>query len=829
MKIERAISEILFNDINPQHIINYMINNYFNKDMIDFTTFHRSSLDRFQGYSMNEVEKIYVGLKNKKIDFNNPKTFFEYLGEFLDKILVYNEYEPKIKYDKLMRWNKIAHLLGQDLLTMTFLAYHDYRYNDVTDFFAFRSVIITNNRQLHNILESGMAENHFHLKGSSQNFCLNWISLMNHPHNRNKEFKKLSMSLKPYNNYNYETGYKMSDLIKIATILRIHFFELTNLTFADGNKKKEDVDQWFIDFNNKLIKKEFIFDEIFTKFEEIKDKYGFKANDDLDYALLGNISKNNKTNNFVLVGERKLIYSSVRMMLANKFTTLECKFFYLYILIKNNFRRELIQVNSIYGFSNFSDYERRKELFIFKYKKYQKALLDMAILDTLNNSQIISLEARITPKNSVLENIMYVKKLDKAFKKDEKLKNKMFYVFHFIKKKETEKDNLNYFCRNYKVRKEIEYQSKCLARCLEANLGFRDRVKGIDACNNEYHCRPEVFGQCFRFFSKFHAIKSGRTEQVPIEIFKTYHVGEDFLDITDGLRAIDEAVLFLNLDRGSRLGHATVLGIDVEEYYKNKDRIEMSKIDFIDNMVWLLSKSEYYNIDLSKYPCCLRLKSKCFQFIDDVYGIEFNDTRLSDYFKSWKLRGDNPDRYNSDGTMKEKNIIKSYDQYELNTWIDNSSRTKIACKFYYLYHFDEGVKQRGKDLFDFKIVNDYKKLLTEVQKKMRFDIARRGVFIECNPTSNYLIANLKRYEKHPIVTFYNYELYNGNDAECAQINVSINTDDQGVFDTSLENEYALMAYALENAEDSNGLMFTPNQVYKWIESVRKMGIQQKFK
>ena len=36
-----------------------------------------------------------------------------------------------------------------------------------------------------------------------------------------------------------------------------------------------------------------------------------------------------------------------------------------------------------------------------------------------------------------------------------------------------------------------------------------------------------------------------------------------------------------------------------------------------------------------------------------------------------------------------------------------------------------------------------------------------------------------------------------------QLSVSINTDDQGVFDTLLENEYALMALALKKKKDKN--------------------------
>ena len=36
-----------------------------------------------------------------------------------------------------------------------------------------------------------------------------------------------------------------------------------------------------------------------------------------------------------------------------------------------------------------------------------------------------------------------------------------------------------------------------------------------------------------------------------------------------------------------------------------------------------------------------------------------------------------------------------------------------------------------------------------------------------------------------------------------QLSVSINTDDQGVFDTLLENEYALMALALKKKKDKD--------------------------
>lgn len=59
--------------------------------------------------------------------------------------------------------------------------------------------------------------------------------------------------------------------------------------------------------------------------------------------------------------------------------------------------------------------------------------------------------------------------------------------------------------------------------------------------------------------------------------------------------------------------------------------------------------------------------------------------------------------------------------------------------------------------------------------------------------------------------------------------MSINTDDQGVFDTMLENEYALMALALKKAKDENNrALYDIEDIYEWIDYVRKMGVEQIF-
>ena len=57
--------------------------------------------------------------------------------------------------------------------------------------------------------------------------------------------------------------------------------------------------------------------------------------------------------------------------------------------------------------------------------------------------------------------------------------------------------------------------------------------------------------------------------------------------------------------------------------------------------------------------------------------------------------------------------------------------------------------------------------------------------------------------------------------------VSINTDDQGVFDTSLENEYYIVKVALDKAIDQDEQKVYFNEE-EWIANVIKMGHEQAF-
>lgn len=844
MDLKRTSIESLFHCVPIHQVFNHLKNS---SKILEFEDFYAVTLDEFRKYSKDDVEKIY-GFLEEILDFNDCSTFFFQLGKYCDKILLYDEYEPKIQYDKLMTWTMMSHYLGQDLPAMCFLAYRDYQYEDHTDFFAYRSVIRTDNKRLQNILAKGIAENHFHLKGSTRVFDINWISLMNHPFHREREFEAFKYKMNREKIYKDSERYSLYTLVKLAALIRMYLFLLINNLIGKEDYKNQIIRLICSDLDDIDTK------DVFKILVQGHMLVNFSKEIDLDYALKEGMNYRNFNDNFILSGERRLMYECIYRAFIKNLDIDDMILFYIYIIIKGKFRDEIVQINSRVGFENFSTYEKRKEIFVEDYPKYKNELIRLAVVNTCIDQNVTSLEARITPKDNAQRNIQQIRNIDRLLGvKNNSIKfgnreTEFFYVYHFVKKKEIEKYNdISGIIqpRNINVRKETEIKAKALAEGFKTNTYFRERVRGIDACNNEFFCRPEAFAQAFRFLKglNFTTKTNLLEEQHPVIINTTYHAGEDFFDIIDGLRSIDEAILFCNLDNQSRIGHAIALGIDIDDYYKNKDRIAMTNQDFLDNIAWMISKCVEYDIDIET-SYLNKLKSDFSTVFNKVYVCDTTNSNdilgenlvcsnitIDEYYDAWMLRGDNPELYRK-VKIVEIDEFSKYNMFAYNQKIPNENirnNERIRC-LYNAYHFNEHVRREGNKKFFYKINGQYIDLVKKIQKKMQFSLSYKGIMIECNPTSNFKIAQLEKYSAHPIIKFYNYDLKQIHDDECAQLCASINTDDQGVFDTSLENEYALMAYALEHdADDKGKRTYTPTEVYNWINSVRNMGLQQKFR
>lgn len=873
--------DILFRKLNYQQIINNTFEVLSNKcfenkylfNNVQKSQFVNEGFGIFRERSEDEIENVFMYI-NKKI--TSKAGVFELIAGLSKKFLCIEGKEILCHKENLLDWRMIYSRVGQDILTTLKFAIDDIKNEKETTEFNWKPIIdikgIENNEE--------MAENHFHLKGSAPTFMLTWISLMNDITGRSKQFYKAKLDTKrldPDINFSIDKkNISMYALVKKAAIIRGFLFSwINNKSFFSDSRMWQEEKEWkklsaYLKNDVLLDIKSYVIQEKINRLKFIFGKR-FEEGRIVDYSIKikssESILKETEINtNDIFSGERYVLYTMFKKMYdknRDEKINLYINLFYAYIVMKLRFRSELVQVNKRVGFRNFADYQDRKSCFIKHDKLLMSIMYNTAINHTLNNQpKIKHLEARIAPKNSRIQlcnticsidndvkRYKYTSKLDYLkslnFKYKNSSLNKYFYVIHFIKGKDRRNygNNINklsysFLPRHYKKRNEVKKQTfaieilmqeyyfmkKSKLSGISKNIYYpSNRILGIDACADEIGCRPEVFAQAFRYLRRK---KSNDVSSKKMIFGATYHVGEDFLDIVDGLRAIDETIKYLCLGKYDRLGHALALGVDVNKWYIYKSRIVvLNKQDLLDNIVWLLNKCEKFDLDETSKIEGLdylkeNLKKKFKGLFKEVYGerlsyngSEYGEFNYKDYYNSWLLRGNDPYLYFT--YKSNKKIPNSWDDYGIieNELIDKD-KLKADCLFYN-YHFNVNIKKLGQDVVDYNISEEYEKLVKIVQKNMISEIQGKEIYIETNPSSNYLIGTIRRYDEHPILKFYEIKDIGKESL------VSINTDDQGIFNTNLTNEYAIMEVALENKYKSE-------DIQSWINNIKKASIKQSF-
>lgn len=899
MNTRRDWIDTVFSRMSP----NIMIHALSNENKINCGYMNRSFLegmdseinhhlqDCFSTSSKDEREEIvHWGVDqafpetNQHLD-RNLKGPFKHIRDFGREVLIERDEKPYCRFESMLRWRMLSHRVDQDTLVCAFLADQDLNRGITRPNFTWEPVIKSDNIRLHNMLKKGMAENHFHLYGSGPHFQLNWLSLMNKPSGRKQEYANSGIGKNHLESRQYHTEASLikadtlETLVKKAALIRLYLFESLN-----GIKKPRDKIELFrlLMLPENILK--LAYADYSSRISSHRLMKGFlfssKTVGRPDYALSNALANRNFNHNLFLASERKLLYdcfTNIYKAHSNSASQCDEDVFYIYLLIKAYFRAEMVQVNERHGFVNFADYQDRKDKFIESEPMYMEALTYMAVASSYKDQNIVSLEARVTPKKDALSLNNSIKVIDEVIECGNRLystglpndkytqfidglkrpialrvdENPLFYVIHMPKAKDNEaikilrdlkipeERRLKIRPRNQAIRKKNEVSF----RQIEKSRYYRNyaafRIYGIDACSNEVGCRPEVFAHAIRATRNLSSLQTAamvlikKVEQLPT-IRVTYHAGEDFLDPVDGLRAIDEAVLFNQMRYGDRIGHALALGIDVKEWYTCKRcTIVLPKQDYIDNLAWMMKKIMDYRIPTDIFVL-EKLCSEFKRFCDEVYDIGEVITNDA-YSRAWLLRGDHPECYRTEEKCQVMTNIGHWANHAINNTIEDGMQIradKTALKLCHRYHYSPEVRLKGSERCSVVVSKDYMNIASAIQKAMQFDLRQKGIGIECNPSSNYLIGSFKRYDKHPIVNFYNLGLtYNPEAIEkCPQLFVSINTDDQGVFGTYLENEYAIMALALQKCKDSEGKpIYNQEMIYDWLDRVRNMGIQQSFR
>ena len=136
---------------------------------------------------------------------------------------------------------------------------------------------------------------------------------------------------------------------------------------------------------------------------------------------------------------------------------------------------------------------------------------------------------------------------------------------------------------------------------------------------------------------------------------------------------------------------------------------------------------------------------------------------------------------------------------------------KNAIALCYEFLTSKEVWEKGNAIETYTYLPEIVEVASILQMYLQCIVLEKGITIETNPSSNVVIGPIDKHEEHTIHHF----IKNG-------ITVSINTDDKGIFSTSLCNEYSLYA----NSAKHMGVSDT--DVIKRIGEIRKNAENSRF-
>ena len=370
-------------------------------------------------------------------------------------------------------------------------------------------------------------------------------------------------------------------------------------------------------------------------------------------------------------------------------------------------------------------------------------------------------------------------------------------------------------------------------------------IVGIDAARHEKDAGPEIFAPAFRFLRRpFPQSLSndpwlGRSLEAPPPLRATFHVGESFHHPVSGLRAVDEAMRFLDLRPGDRLGHAVALGIDAERWVERcSGATSLYRGQRLDDLVWLarrvrdmpghpgvdtsalddLINAEFEALYAPAFPDCGQRNRfhASFRSATDVlaaaWSIRWMDpTELLAVLEKrfqWAPHTHQPantaewdDGPDVDVTLTDGGMTWRRASVQLES-ITSGEVSDVSLLCWWVYQYDLGFRDRADVPVPWVCPNfELARAYGPLRDAITAEAAARALVLEACPTSNTRIGAFGDIGEHPIYTWDGP----GPCDRAAPVRppAVVCTDDPGVFATDLPNELALLARGAEGRGTSS--------------------------
>lgn len=770
MDLERGIIKAFFYDYPLERFVNIVEGE---ADEIDFIDYLPQILKwKMPAFDVQEIERVIATFKNewgkKYTDYKRTSWPLLFVADTAKKLLTLENGRPKVQLDQLLRWRMVSLPVSEDIIALSWLAWEERNNQPVRTNFVWEDTLQLTSADHQNICGSkGLCDLHAHLGASSDAFNIRWIYWMNHCEREPQEIVVWD---------------------RLAVVIRYYIFEI-----CCGRGITDSIKANIVEGIKNGMVLQMLYDETHGKIKTVKSN-SLKPNigqvDHWDYAILDSLAipdKDKKSPYMLHVGERFVIYEFLRRLYLKEVEAVAfADFFYLYILIKVQYRKEKIQTNGLVGLSNYQLYEKANT----GVDNLGEARRRYALQTALGENGQNYLETRISwewdktdkkGKRNPVPNIHLEKPLfgeidAKAVEERKKLLSKVRLIVSYSKSdfiKGAKKEKLHELTLTFDEIVERVAKNKA---CQEQEFS----IVGIDFTGSDECVRPEVYSQLVRYARKH--------KPLAMKQF-TYHTGEDFYDLLDGLRTIDEVLRYLKWDKYCRIGHALALATEPYGYYSARGwNVIATKQVLLDNLVWFLEMSGKANFRIAK-----SMKAEMKVEIKQLYKeIGYSETwNLKKYTQSMKLRSDHPVGSGRDDGLS------LYAQTALDdaTSLIALRQDRTVKSIFDEYYDDKDIQKNGSELTFWKMPREIVNGVKKIQEYLLGEIATNSIAIETCPTSNYMIGYFERYIDLPLFKFL---------GSLANNNISINTDDKGIIATSIENEYALIGAAMMKSRKYKG-------------------------
>lgn len=574
--------------------------------------------------------------------------------------------------------------------------------------------------QLNELLkESGLSDLHMHLNGALET-DLTWQDFLKNPLEIKYELEKAFANEKVKEQYTQTAilnePEKLYELLKVASVLRYLLF-----CYAYGKALPDD-------FNS--------FEEMLQKIADGDILGGFYSGHPMELVLGKDVKPHYM--------EGVLYIRILQLMCSEYENDSLSQLFHYYLLILGLTNKMLVQQPTCYGFEEF------QKITLNGLREYSESKNYFNRFAQLSGNQLRNvrfLEGRFSPKDEQGKNEKMIGNIMAGWAELRNMQSQrgipestLKLVAHFIKKKEGRRDAS---VRYKDLRDDVEHRADLLQQLLNNNASLSKAVIGIDAAASEFDTPPEVFATAYR---KLRA--SG------FEHF-TYHAGEDFYHVLSGLRAIFEAITYLDLHRGDRIGHATASGIPVSLWHDNiGKKMLIRQGEYLDDLIfayYLISQKGNEQMKLLLPMLSLRIDELGFEIYQEYKPVSM-------HIKAWQKRYLDP-----------RTILKENDE---------------VSSLFLLYHQAKVVERYEKiiEVETYDVIQEEQ--LIQMQLLLLEEMHRREIVIETLPTSNVVIGNHHDYNTYHLFNWYNWKKKGESLPP-----IVVGTDDVGIFATNIFNEY----------------------------------------